>query len=519
MPETNARSVVFWVGLSLLLYRVLLVTAPGTAGILDASWIAPTTNTDGSPLTDLASYRLYYGPSSAPCPASSFVPVAASTPSPTLSQTESFRLTGLATGALYYVSVSAVDTNGNQSTCSSIASAVVRADFAVSPTGTVNFGSVNVGSFTDRTFTVSNTGGGTISGTASVASPFSVVSGSPFTLSGAGATQAVTVRFTPTAPATASANLSFTASGGTVSPTVTGSGTATDTTLPVVTITSPTSSPTYSTGNSSVSLGGTASDNMGVTQVTWTNDRGGGGLATGVSPWSVTGIALQSGSNVLTVTARDAAGNSKKASVTVTLGDTTLPTVAVTAPTAGATVTGTVTVSGSATDNVGVVGIQFKLDGANLGPEVTTVPYAATWNTMSAADGAHNLTAVARDAAGNVRTSAGVTVMVANSAAAFDLTAPVISKVSLSVTSSGATIGWRTNKPSDTQVQYGPTSSYGSLAPAPPAPMNTTLVTLHEQTINGLAPNTWYHFRIRSRDAAGNLGLSGDYKFKTRPVK
>ena len=246
------------------------------------------------------------------------------------------------------------------------------------------------------------------------------------------------------------------------------------------------------------------------------NSRGGSGTATGTSAWTASAIALQLGSNVLTVTARDAAGNTATANLTVTLSDTTSPTVAVTAPAAGTTVTSTVGVSGSATDNVGVAGVQFKVDGGNLGAEVTTPPYAVTWNTTTTADGAHVLTAVARDAAGNMATSAEVTVTVANAVAnanpqPIDVTSPVISKVSLSVTSSGATIGWTTNEPSDTQMEYGLTGSYGSLAP-----LNTALVTSHSQVINGLAPNTWYHFRMRSRDAAGNLGVSGDYKFKTR---
>ncbi|TLY18844.1 MAG: hypothetical protein E6K68_10730 [Nitrospirae bacterium] len=55
--------------------------------------------------------------------------------------------------------------------------------------------------------------------------------------------------------------------------------------------------------------------------------------------------------------------------------DTTPPTVSMTAPTSGATVSGTVTVSASASDNAGVVGVQFKLDGANLGAEDTTSPF------------------------------------------------------------------------------------------------------------------------------------------------
>jgi len=94
-------------------------------------------------------------------------------------------------------------------------------EFAVSPTGTLNFGTVNVASFADRTFTVQNTSGGTVAGTASTSAPFSVVSGSPFSLVGAGTTQEVTVRFNPTVAATASANVNFTANGGSVSQGVT----------------------------------------------------------------------------------------------------------------------------------------------------------------------------------------------------------------------------------------------------------------------------------------------------------
>jgi hypothetical protein len=109
-------------------------------------------------------------------------------------------------------------------------------------------------------------------------------------------------------------------------------------------------------------------------------------------------------------------------------------------------------------------------------------------------------------------TSAGVTVTVANAGAgAINSTAPVISRTSLSVTLSGATVGWATNERSDAQVEYGLTTLYGTSTPLDPA-----LDTSHLQTITGLMPNTWYHFRIRSRDAAGNLGMSGDFKFKTR---
>jgi hypothetical protein len=95
--------------------------------------------------------------------------------------------------------------------------------------------------------------------------------------------------------------------------------------------------------------------------------------------------------------------------------DTTAPTVSVSAPTAGATVSGSnVAVSATAADNVGVSGVQLRVDGVSLGNEDTTAPYGATWDTTTVANGTHTLTAVARDAAGNSTTSAGVGVTVSN---------------------------------------------------------------------------------------------------------
>ena len=95
-------------------------------------------------------------------------------------------------------------------------------------------------------------------------------------------------------------------------------------------------------------------------------------------------------------------------------GDTTAPTVSITAPASGATVSGTATISANASDNIGVAGVQFKLDGANLGAEDTVYPYSYSWNTTNAFNGARTLTAVARDAAGNTKTSAGVPITVSN---------------------------------------------------------------------------------------------------------
>src|SRR5262249_23663086 len=90
------------------------------------------------------------------------------------------------------------------------------------------------------------------------------------------------------------------------------------------------------------------------------------------------------------------------------------PTVSITNPPSGQNVSGTITVSANASDNMGVVGVQFKVDGNNLGAEDTTNPYSVSWNTTTVANGNRTLTAVARDAAGNTKVSSPVTVNVAN---------------------------------------------------------------------------------------------------------
>src|SRR5499426_256391 len=220
-------------GLAAVLLTVFASTNAARAGVLDASWIAPTTNADGSTLSDLASYRVYYSTSATPCPGATLFSVASSTTTPPPNQTVNFRLTGLATGSTYNVAITALDTSGKESTCSGVASAVAQVEIADAPTATVNFGSITIGSSATQTFTITSTRTGTVTGTASVSAPFSIVSGSPYTLVGSGATATVTVRFTPTSTAGASTNVSFTADGDVLSRLVTGTGVSAGSTLTV----------------------------------------------------------------------------------------------------------------------------------------------------------------------------------------------------------------------------------------------------------------------------------------------
>ena len=157
-----------------------------------------------------------------------------------------------------------------------------------------------------------------------------------------------------------------------------------------------------------------SSDNVGVTGYTvYLNDKP---LATTTgTAFSHTGLA--SGKSYhYRVSAFDAVPNHSawSAAVKATAPDTLAPAVGISSPAPGATVSGTISIAAGASDNVGVVGVQFQYNGVNLGSEVASAPYAVTAYTTGVPNGTYTLTAVARDAAGNRTVSAPVTVTVRN---------------------------------------------------------------------------------------------------------
>jgi hypothetical protein len=175
----------------------------------------------------------------------------------------------------------------------------------------------------------------------------------------------------------------------------------------------------------SITVSANASDNVGVAGVQFKLNGVNLGVEDTVAPYAVAWNTrtVANGPRTLTAVARDAAGNTKTSTVVnVTVNnppDTTPPTVTITAPANGATLANALlTVVATASDNVGVVGVQFKLDGVNFGAEDTVAPYAVGWNTLLTANGTHALTAVARDAAGSRTTSTVVSIRVANTAPA-----------------------------------------------------------------------------------------------------
>ncbi len=184
---------------------------------------------------------------------------------------------------------------------------------------------------------------------------------------------------------------------------------------PTVSIGKP--APSTQVSGSSVEITAGASDDRRIDSVQFFAD--GNSIGTDASEpfsisWNSTGVG--NGSHSLTARATDDAGNqTTSAAVSVSVGNATPPTTAITAPAANATVTGTVTVAASA--STGVTKVEFYADGALFATD-TTSPYSVSWNTLDPAlpayDGSHALTTKAYDAFAQVTTSAPRSVTAVN---------------------------------------------------------------------------------------------------------
>lgn len=93
--------------------------------------------------------------------------------------------------------------------------------------------------------------------------------------------------------------------------------------------------------------------------------------------------------------------------------DTTLPTVNITSPSSGASITGSTQLTATASDDVAVTKVEFLVDGTIVNSDSSS-PYAYTWNSALVADGAHTITAKAYDAAANTKVSSAVNITVSN---------------------------------------------------------------------------------------------------------
>lgn len=200
--------------------------------------------------------------------------------------------------------------------------------------------------------------------------------------------------------------------------------------------------------------------------------------------------------------------------------DTTPPTVSFIAPLNGATVSGIINVSVNVSDNIGVAGVYFFRDGLDLWGEVTKSPYTVSWDTRIGRNRSFTLSARARDNAGNIAYAPEITVIVCNESTGSSCSALLtISNVSSSqITSSGATIAWTTNKPSDSRALVGLNSPTNEVTAN-----YDPLVISHSLTISGLQPNTLYYYKVSSmlevRNRLSGSDLFSDiYTFTTLPL-
>ena len=276
-----------------------------------------------------------------------------------------------------------------------------------------------------------------------------------------------------------------------------------DSTPPTVSMTAPADGATVS-GNVTVSAN--ATDNIGLAGVQFLLDGAALGSEDTVAPYSISwdSSAVSNGSHTIAARARDAAGNqTTSASVTVTTSnapDTTAPSVSMTAPANGATVSGNVAVSANASDNVGVAGVQFLLDGASLGSEDTVAPYSISWNTTTAGNGAHTFAARARDAAGNQTTSVAVNVTVSN----VDTIAPT---VSMTAPANGATVSGSVTISANATDNVGVVGVQFLLDGAPLGSEDTA-APYSISWSSSTASNGSHTLTARARDAAGNQATS-----------
>ena len=293
-----------------------------------------------------------------------------------------------------------------------------------------------------------------------------------------------------------------------------------DTTAPTITIVAPTTGSTYNTTSASVTVTGSATDNVGLSQLSWTSSLGGSGSQS-ISGNSADGsfsIALVSGANVITLTARDTSGNTAQKQLTVNYvpaaptpapapapapaptPDTTPPTVSITSPTTGSTYTASsanVTVASSATDNVGLSQLSWSNSKGGSGSQSVSGTSASGSFSIALSSGSNVITVTARDSAGN--------------------TAQKQLTISYTPTiSNSATLAWdavtATNL-SGYRVYYG--TAPGTYQQAAGQGISVGNVTTY--TLMGLSSGTRYYFAVTAFDTQGNESGYSNETFKDIP--
>jgi hypothetical protein len=278
-----------------------------------------------------------------------------------------------------------------------------------------------------------------------------------------------------------------------------------DATAPVLSITIPTTAATYSTAVSSLTLSGTATDAVGVTGVSWQGPSVSGTAITGGTStnatWAVTGIALSAGSNYFSVKAYDATGNMGSGAITVSY-DATLPTVTIGFPTSSSTFStssSTITLTGTASDNIGVTGVNW-VTASSGGPLTGTTSWSAVGLALS--PGSNVISIRAYDAAGNMG-SGTITVTYSTpdvQSPVLTITSPTTGLTFATTASSFTLSGTATDSSGVTGVSWqGPAASGVAVTGG--------VLTNATWTATGLALSAGSnYFSVKAFDVSGNMG-------------
>ncbi|NTV44201.1 MAG: polysaccharide deacetylase family protein [Candidatus Yonathbacteria bacterium] len=284
-----------------------------------------------------------------------------------------------------------------------------------------------------------------------------------------------------------------------------------DNTAPAITITTPLGS---STQTGIVSMGGTATDAVGVASVQFYMDGVALGAPLTAAPYtiSVNTTTYTNGSHVFRMDAKDAAGNTRTKSVTFkisnTVPDTTIPIAVITSPVVDATVGGTISMTGTASDNVKVTSVQFFVDGTAFGTVLSALPYSVSLNTTILNNGPHTVRMDAKDAAGNTGT-ASLSFSVFN-----DTIAPVVTITSPEIgsTLTGVVMvqGTATDDVAVASVQFlVDGNTIGSLVTTAPYTISLDTKTL---------TNGAHTLTMTAKDAVGNTGNNSRQFFVSNDI-
>ena len=481
----------FLIRFLLVTLTTLLLTFLGSgekfamAGTATLTWTAPTTNVDGTPLTDLAGYKVYFGTTSKIY--SSTVNAGLNVGSP-----PSYVVNNLSTG-IYYFAVTAYDTTGLESAYSNessksfigpVISAISASNITISG-ATINWTtSISANSQVEYGTTTAYGTLTTLDAT--------LVTGHSQTLSGlqAGTTYHFRVR----------------SADGTGSMSVSGDNTFT-TTLNVGPVISAITATNITTSGATINWTTSISANSQVESGTTTAY----GSLTTLDATLVTGHS-QILSGLLAGTIYHFRVRSADGSGALSVsGDNTFTTTnpppvisAITATNIGAssvTINWTTNVLANSQVESGTTTAYGSL--STLSATLVT-GHSQTLSSLLAGT-AYHFRVRSADGTGALSISGDNTFTTTLN------TGPVISAItSASISNTGTTITWTTNISSTSQVEYGTTTAYGSSTS-----LDATLVTGHNLTFGGLRSGTIYHFRVDSADGLGNRSISSDYTFTT----